>query len=184
MSISTRKGDDGTTALLFGQRVRKNHPQIEAVGAFDELNAAIGFAKATCSDAARREELERIQKDLVALMGEVVCDESDAERYAQSKFPRINEEALARIDAGVAEHEARYIRFDGWATPGANVHTAAIDMARATGRRAERQLVALSDHGRKIRPVAARYVNRLCDLLWLMARAAETDAQKETPAQS
>lgn len=175
MSISTRKGDDGTTALLYGQRVRKNHPQIQAVGAFDELNSALGFAKATCQDPARRAELERVQRDLVNLMGEIVCAESDVARFQQSRFVKIDEAALARIDAGVAEHESRNIRFEGWATPGASLHAAALDMARATGRRAERCLVELGDHGRNIRPVTAQYVNRLCDLLWLMARAAETE---------
>ena len=175
MSIATRKGDDGTTALLYGQRVRKNHPQIEAVGAFDELNSALGLAKATGTNPERRADLERIQKELVALMGEVVCAEADVERYENSKLARIDAAALARIDAAVAAHEARNLRFDGWATPGANLHAAALDQARATGRRAERRLTTLADHGRVLRPVVLQYVNRLCDLLWLMARAAETE---------
>ena len=82
--IYTRTGDDGTTSLLYGQRVGKDHPQIEAVGAFDELNAAIGFAKATSPDPAQRGALELIQKDLVALMGELACAESDVARYARA----------------------------------------------------------------------------------------------------
>lgn len=174
-SISTRKGDDGTTGLLYGQRVPKNHPQIETVGAFDELSSALGFAKATCPSPERKAELETIQKELVNLMGEVVCADSDAERYAASKFPKFSEESLARIDAGVAAHEARNLRFDGWATPGANLHAAALDMARSIGRRAERQLVELGQHKKDLRPVVRQYVNRLCDLLWLMARAAEQE---------
>jgi cob(I)alamin adenosyltransferase len=172
-SIATRTGDDGTTGLLYGQRVPKDHPQIEAVGAFDELNAALGLAKATCPEEGRRAALTAVQQDLVALMGEVACAERDAARYAASKFAKIDETALARIDAAVAAHEARSLRFDGWATPGANLHAAALEMARATARRAERRLVALRAHGRSVRPVARQYVNRLCDLLWLMARAAE-----------
>ena len=102
-SISTRTGDDGTTALLYGQRVSKDHPQIEAVGAIDELNAALGAAKAACLDAASRAGLERIQQDLVALMGEISCAESDAARFAASKFPKLGEVDLARIDAAVAD---------------------------------------------------------------------------------
>ncbi|MFA5264639.1 MAG: cob(I)yrinic acid a,c-diamide adenosyltransferase [Opitutaceae bacterium] len=175
-SISTRKGDEGLTGLLYGQRVPKNHPQIEAVGAFDELNSALGFAKATCPDAARKEEIERIQQELVSLMGEIVCAESDAARHAGSKFRKIDEAALARIDEGVAAHEARNLRFDGWATPGANLHASALDMARSISRRAERHLTGLASHGRIVRPVVRQYVNRLCDLLWLMARAAEQEA--------
>jgi cob(I)alamin adenosyltransferase len=153
--------------------VPKDHPQIEAVGAFDELNAALGLAKATCPEEARRTALTAVQQDLIALMGEVVCAESDAARHAASKFARIDEAALARIDAAVAGHEARQLRFDGWATPGANLHAAALEVARAAARRAERRLVALPAHGRSVRPVVRQYVNRLCDLLWLMARAAE-----------
>jgi len=172
-SIATRTGDDGTTGLLYGQRVPKDHPQIEAIGAFDELNAALGVAKATCPEADRCAALTALQQDLIALMGEVACAESDAARFAASKFAKIDELALARIDAAVAEHEAKPLHSDGWATPGANLHAAALEVARATARRAERRLVALPAHGRSVRPVVRQYVNRLCDLLWLMARAAE-----------
>lgn len=175
-SIATRTGDEGTTSLLYGQRVPKDHPQIEAVGAFDELNTALGFAKATCPPEAaeRRAELERIQHELVALMGELACAEADAARYAASKFPKLEAPALDRIDTAVAAIEATNVRFEGWATPGANLHAAAIDLARSTARRAERRLIALRAHGRDVRPVVARYVNRVADLLWLMARQAES----------
>src|SRR4249920_80676 len=106
-SIATRTGDDGTTSLLYGQRVAKDHPQIEAVGAFDELNAALGFAKASVPDAGLKTALEQIQKDLVALVGELACAESDAARYAESKFQKVGETELARLDAAIAALEAR-----------------------------------------------------------------------------
>ena len=172
-SIATRRGDDGTTGLLYGQRVSKNHPQIEAVGAFDELNAAIGFAKATCADTARQAQLENLQRDLVALMGELACAESDRERYGTSSFAKIDSAELARVDAAVAALESQNLRFEGWATPGANLHAAALDMARTVARRAERRLAALPATGRFIRPIVGQYVNRLADLLWLMGRQAE-----------
>jgi cob(I)alamin adenosyltransferase len=172
-SIATRTGDDGTTALLYGQRVPKDHPQIEAVGNLDELNAALGVAKAACIDAARRAELELIQKDLVALMGEIVCAEADLPRYQESKFEKIDDASLARLDAGVAAVEAKNVRFDGWATPGANPHAAALEHARTIARRAERRMVALAGHGRALRPLLLQYINRLSDLLWLLAREAE-----------
>ena len=129
-SIATRTGDDGTTSLLYGQRVPKDHPQIEAVGAFDEFNAALGFAKSTCSDGGRRAEFEAIQRDLVSLMGEVACAESDAERYAASKFAKVGEADLARVDTAIAALEAQNLSFAGWATPGGNLHAAAIDLAQ------------------------------------------------------
>jgi cob(I)alamin adenosyltransferase len=173
-SISTRTGDDGTTSLLYGQRVPKDHPQIEAVGSIDEFNAALGLARSTCPDTNRKAELERIQLDLVALMGEIACAESDAGRYAASKFTRIGEAELARVDAAVAAIEARKIKSSGWATPGANQHAAALDLARAGARRAERRLVVLPHQGKTVRPLLLQYLNRVSDLLWLMAREAET----------
>jgi cob(I)alamin adenosyltransferase len=177
-SIATRTGDDGTTGLLFGQRVPKDHPQIEAVGAFDELNVALGAAKPLLASDARgaatRALLTAAQKNLVALMGELACAETDAARYAASKFEKLAETDLARLDTAVAELEARGLKFDGWATPGATPLAATFDLARVTARRAERRLCALPSHGRTVRPVLRQYVNRLSDLLWLLAREAET----------
>lgn len=172
-SIATRTGDDGTTSLLYGQRVPKNHPQIEAVGVLDELNVALGFAKATRPTGTSDMAIERIQRELVGLMGELSCAPSDAARYAASSFSKIGEAELANLDAAIAVIEARQPKFDGWATPGANVHAAALDLARTAARRAERQLVGLGSPTPTVRPVLLRYVNRISDLLWLMAREAE-----------
>ena len=176
-SIATRTGDDGTTSLLYGQRVRKDHPQVEAVGAFDELNAALGAIKAQLGDEDRGAELRTLltaaQKNLVALMGEVACAEADAARYAASKFEKISGEDVRRLDEAVAALEARGLKFDGWATPGANARAAAFDVARTTARRAERRLSALPAQGRGIRPELRQFINRLSDLLWLLAREAE-----------
>jgi len=174
MSIATRTGDDGSTRLLYGQRVPKDHPQVETVGALDELNVAIGVAKAARPAGTGVAELEAIQLDLIALMGEVSCAESDAARHAESKFARIGEGALGRLDAAVAELEARGLKFDGWATPGANPYSAALEVARTTARRAERRMVGLAGHGRILRPILLQYINRLSDTLWLLARAAES----------
>ncbi len=173
-SIATRTGDDGTTSLLYGQRVPKDHPQVEVVGTLDELNAALGVAKASRPAGRDAKTLEQIQRDLVALMGEVSCAEADAARHAASKFARVGEADLARLDAAVAALEARGLKFDGWATPGANPHAAALDVARTVARRAERRLVGLAAHGRHLRPLLPQYLNRLSDLLWLLAREAES----------
>jgi cob(I)alamin adenosyltransferase len=162
-SIATRTGDDGMTGLLYGQRVPKNHPQIEAVGTLDELNAAIGFAKSTRSTPGNHGSLEPIQKVLVALMGEITCAESDTLRYSGSNFAKVGEADLARLDLAVAEIEGRQPKFDGWATPGANLHAAALDLARTTARRAERRLVGLGGHGKTVRPVLIQYLNRLSE---------------------
>ena len=172
-SIATRTGDDGSTSLLYGQRVPKDHPQIEAVGAYDELNVALGAVKPLLTDDAVRTLVTSLQNNLVALMGEVACAETDAARYAESKFAKISAADVTTLDAAVAALEARGLKFDGWATPGANALGAAFDTARVVARRAERRLCALPAHGRSVRPELRQFTNRLADLLWLLARQAE-----------
>lgn len=176
-SIVTRTGDDGTTSLLYGQRVSKEHPQIEAVGAFDELNVAIGAVKPLLPDDPRGGEiralLERSQKNLIAMMGELACAESDEVRHAASQFERLESDDVRRLDQAIQFLESRGLRFDGWATPGANLRAVAFDLARTTARRAERRLTSLPGHGKSVRPELRQFVNRLSDLLWLLAREAE-----------
>ena len=177
-SIATRTGDDGTTSLLYGQRVPKDHPQIEAVGAFDELNVALGAVKPLLVENPRGGEirtlLTAVQRNLVAIMGEVARAEGDSARYASSQFEKLSAADVRRLDEAVAALEARGLKFDGWATPGANARAAAFDIARVTARRAERRLVALPALGRSVRPELRQFVNRLSDLLWLLAREAES----------
>ena len=176
MSIATRTGDDGTTGLIFGQRVPKHHPRVEAVGRLDELNAALGLAK--CHSAADAElvvQLESIQRDLVNLMGELAADDGDQQRYLDSRFGHVTDADLTRLDEGVKELEAASIKFDGWATPGRTPAAATLDLARVAARRAERHLVWMRDvGGHPLRPLLLRYVNRASDLLWLLARRAES----------
>jgi cob(I)alamin adenosyltransferase len=172
-SIATRTGDDGSTSLLYGQRVAKDHPQIEAVGAFDELNVAIGAIKPRLKDNAVLERLLHAQRSLVALMGEVACAESDVGRYNESSFAKVQAADVAKLDVAIEQLESLGLKFDGWATPGANPLAAAFDQARVVARRAERRLVALTAQGRHVRPEVLQFVNRLSDLLWLQAREAE-----------
>ena len=179
-SIATRTGDHGTTGLVFGQRVPKNHPRVEAVGRLDEFNAALGLAKATAAGTGERgealaRELENLQRDLVPLMGELAADDADQERYLASRFGHIEPEALARLDAAVArlENGDPPLSFEGWATPGKTPLAATLDLARVAARRAERQLVGMQEAGSPVRGLLLQYVNRVSDLLWLLARQAE-----------
>ncbi len=177
-SITTRTGDDGTTGLVFGQRVPKSHPRIEAVGRLDEFNAALGFAKASSEAGGTREggvyeTLETMQRDLIAVMGELAAADADAERYQQSRFDKLTPDGLARLDGWIAALEARQLPFDGWATPGRTLPAAALDLARVAARRAERHLVAMQGAGAPVRELLLQYLNRASDLLWLLARAAE-----------
>jgi cob(I)alamin adenosyltransferase len=173
MTIATKTGDLGTTALMFNRRVSKCHPRVEACGCVDELNAAIGLARASAEPAALRERLLGIQNDLVLLMGELATEPGDLNRYLQSGFGRITPEITAKLDQQLQELESRRPASRSWATPGATVNAAALDLARAVCRRAERRVCALSQEGGLGNPEIIAYLNRLSDLLWLLARSVE-----------
>ncbi len=173
MSIATRKGDDGTTGLMYNRRVSKCHPRVEAYASVDELNSALGMARATAADETLTSRLLTIQKDLVTLMGELATASKDLDRYRKDGFQLIAPEATVKLNDWVKDLEAREISYKGWATPGATVNSAALDVARATCRRAERRACALREAGDLENLEILVYLNRLSDLLWLFARQAE-----------
>jgi cob(I)alamin adenosyltransferase len=177
MSIVTKTGDSGTTGLMYNRRVFKHHPRVEAYAAVDELNAALGLARATATEAFVRDNLFWIQKSLVDLMGELAVLQEDLARYAQDGYPLVTPRMTAKLDALVKEIEAQNITFKGWATPGATVNSAALDVARTTCRRAERRACALQETGDLKNPEIIIYLNRLSDLLWLLARWVETKSE-------
>jgi cob(I)alamin adenosyltransferase len=177
MSIATRTGDNGTTGLMYGRRVDKFDLRVETYGTVDELNAALGLARAHATLPLVQTELLLIQKQLVALMGELAVAPEDIERYRADNYPKIEEAMLRHLDGLVAQIESEKIKFEGWATPGANVPSAALDVARTVCRRAER-LIAKLAASNKVDSLVIRYLNRLSDLLWLMARYTETRAGK------
>lgn len=173
MSIVTKTGDSGTTALMFGRRVPKNHPRVEAYGAVDELNAALGTARAEASESFLTENLLAIQKDLIVLMGELCVQPEDLKRYFADGYLPVTPEMTAKLDVLVKEIEAQNVSFKGWATPGATRTSAALDVARTICRRAERRVCELRFLGEVQNAEIVIYLNRLSDLLWLMARWAE-----------
>lgn len=173
-SIVTRTGDAGHTGLMFNRRVSKAHPRVEAYGSVDELNAALGMARALNRDPDLGADLLAIQHDLVIVMGELATGVDDLERYVKAGFHRVSTEHVSRLDQIVARLEAQRITFDGWATPGATPAAAALDVARTTCRRAERRIVALHESGQLSNDTIIVFMNRLSDLLWLMARWVET----------
>ena len=178
MSIATKTGDAGTTGLMYNRRVSKCHPRVEAYGSVDELNAALGQARATAAHAFVRASLLAIQKDLVTLMGELATGVEDLPRYVQDGFSLVTPALTAKLDQWVKEIEAQKISFKGWATPGSSRSSAALDVARTTCRRAERRVCALQEAGQLRNPEIIIYLNRLGDLLWLFARWVETRAPR------
>ena len=178
MSIATKTGDKGTTGLMYNRRVSKCHPRVEAYGCVDELNAALGLARATAEHDFIREKVVLIQKDLVILMGELATAVDDLPRYVKDGFSLVTPAMIVKLDEWVKEIEAQKIAMQGWATPGANVSSAALDVARTVCRRAERRVCALHEANQLQNAEIIIYLNRLADLLWLFARWVETQAAK------
>ena len=173
MSIVTKTGDKGTTALMYGRRVSKCHPRVEAYGCVDELNTALGLARATAEHDFVRDNLLLIQKDLVILMGELATAVEDLSRYVKDGYSLVTPPMTVKLEQAIREIESQNISFKGWATPGATVHAAALDLARTVCRRAERRVCALQDADELQNPEIIIYLNRLADLLWLFARWVE-----------
>ena len=161
---------------MYGRPVPKSHPRVEAFGTVDELNAALGLARATVEHDFVRENLFAIQKDLVVLMGELCVQPEDLQRYVKDGYSLVTPGMTAKLDALVHEIEAQNISFKGWAMPGATKNSAALDVARTVCRRAERRVCALKESGELKNGEIIIYLNRLSDLLWLFARWVETKA--------
>ena len=174
MSIVTKRGDRGTTVLMYNRRVSKSHPRVEAYGEVDELNAAIGLARATVADGFVRDHLAAIQRDLVVLMGELATVADDLPRYVKDGHGLVTASMTARLDGLVREIEAARVSVKGWALPGANAGSAALDVARTVCRRAERRVCSLQEADQLQNAEILVYLNRLSDLLWLFARRVET----------
>ena len=173
MSIATKTGDAGKTALMYNRRVAKCHPRVEAYGAVDELNSAMGFARALAKQKFARGSLLQVQHDLVILMGELATAAEDLPRYAKDGYSPVTPKMTAKLDQWVREMEAAKIVVKGWATPGGSAGCAALDVARSVCRRAERRVCALQEAGQLHNAEIIVYLNRLADVLWLFARWAE-----------
>jgi len=174
MSIVTKRGDRGMSVLMYNRKVSKCHPRVEAYGAVDELNAAIGLARATAADDYVRENLAAIQRDLVVLMGELATVVEDLPRYVKDGYGLVTADMTARLDGLVGEIEAAMASAKGWVLPGANAGSAALDVARTVCRRAERRVCSLQEADQLQSSEVLVYLNRLSDLLWLFARWVET----------
>ena len=170
MSIATKRGDGGETDLMFGRRVSKSDQRVAAYGAVDELNAVLGLVRVAVDLSEMAVALmPTVQADLVILMGELATGPEDLPRYLESGFKQVSAEMVERIGGEVERIERDFeIKFKGWAMPGdAGLSGAAhLDLARTVCRRAEREVVILGGENAEV----VRYLNRLSDLFWLLAR--------------
>lgn len=171
MSIATKRGDGGDTALAGGIRVSKASLRVETYGNIDELNSSLGLARALCPDEDLRSRTKLIQRELFQVGSALATP-------PESKKPQVpvTAEMVEALTAQVHEIEAIEGILTDWSLPGEDTAAAAYDVARTVCRRAERGLVRLREAGETVEPNALAYLNRLSDLLWLYARKLETRA--------
>jgi len=174
MSITTGKGDQGQTELMYGRTVPKSSQRIATYGAIDELTSCLGLVRCSSASESCCNDLGKIQKELITVMGILATHPEDRERYAKDGFESISP---AMTDAW--EKRSKLLEKDivlsGWVIPGEKGSTAAahLDLARSTCRRAEREVATLIEAGEEPEQEIQRYLNRLSDLLWILARTEE-----------
>ncbi|HYS04917.1 MAG TPA: cob(I)yrinic acid a,c-diamide adenosyltransferase [Candidatus Dormibacteraeota bacterium] len=171
--IYTKTGDKGTTALGDGRRVSKDAPRIEAFGSVDELNAVLGLAILSLADDAAADLLRTIQNDLFDLGADLCVPERPKSGRAKRARPplRITEDHVRPLEQAIDRFNAALDPLTSFVLPGGTAASAWLHLARTVCRRAERHVVAL---GRKetLNPQSVVYLNRLSDLLFVMARRA------------
>jgi len=172
MKLYTKTGDDGTTGLFGGARVKKASARVEAYGTVDETNAAIGVARATKLDAESEAVLAAAQIDLFTLGAELACVPG---KEASMKMDLIGPADAARLERANDAAETVVPPLKYFVLPGGSAQSAALHVARCVCRRAERAVLALDDA--PARDDVVIYLNRLSDLLFVLARRANVEAK-------
>jgi len=175
MPFYTRTGDDGTTGLLGKNRVSKHHPRIEALGALDEASAALGLARAACQAPSTPVILQQAQRDLYKLMSEVAATPEHAE-----KFQGIDDTRVAWIEAQIDELNQSVKVPEAFILPGDTPSGAALSLARAVVRRAERRVAKLFAAQGLSNQALMRYLNRLSSLCFVLELAENQAAGRDT----
>ncbi|HJP88038.1 MAG TPA: cob(I)yrinic acid a,c-diamide adenosyltransferase [Candidatus Limnocylindrales bacterium] len=192
--VATTKGDDGTTGLLYGgARIGKDDPRTEAYGTIDEAIAALGIARANLGIKRGHGTLPaglgglaplilRFQRELFVVGAELATN-PDAWDRLHDGVTRVSEAMVKGVEATLVELEAHIEMPKEFVVPGETPTSAALELARTILRRAERRAVALSREGLVPGPNLIPYLNRLADLVWVLARAAErAESRDSTPA--
>ena len=177
MSIVTKTGDKGETSLMYGRRLSKADARVDAYGCIDEVIAALGLARSIATDNFVSDQILAVQKDLIVVMGELATSPTDHERYAKDGFHLTTTKMVDRVTSVVFDLEKDKALYPkDWVLPGGTPVSAALDFARTTCRRAERHITAFSAEEQDFNPEILRYLNRLSDLCWILARYAEKKA--------
>jgi cob(I)alamin adenosyltransferase len=163
---------------MYGRRLSKTDPRVDAYGCVDELSAALGMSRSIAIDKFVSEQILAVQKDLIVVMGELATAPADRERFFKDGFHSTTSEMVDRITSVIFDLEKdRSLYPKNWVIPGGTPLSAALDFARATCRRAERHIAAFSAAEKDFNPEILRYLNRLSDLCWVLARYAEKRSQ-------
>ena len=174
MSIVTKTGDKGETSLMYNRRVSKADPRVDAYGCVDELTTALGLVRSISKEEFLSDQILAAQKDLIVVMGELATTSQDRERYVKDGFHITTAAMVDRITAVIVDLEKdKSLYPKDWVIPGGTATSAALDFARATCRRAERHIARFMADDKDFNPEILRYLNRLSDLLWVLARYAE-----------
>jgi cob(I)alamin adenosyltransferase len=175
VKIYTRKGDDGTTSLWYGGRVRKSHARTDAYGTLDEAASALGVARAL---AHRDDELERdilrLQDDLFIAAAELATAPEAADRL-EDGVSRVTDEMVTELEPAIDRYMDRVELPPKFVLPGGTQLSAQLDLARAILRRAERRVVQLAEAEELGSTAVLRFLNRASDLVYAMARFADVD---------
>jgi cob(I)alamin adenosyltransferase len=195
-AVATGRGDDGSTGLLFGgERIAKDDARTEAYGTIDEAVAALGLARAQLGLKEQygvlspgfgdlRDVILRVQRELFVAAAELATNREAWDRLEDGRT-RVSREMVDALDTLLAEAEKRVEMPREFVVPGETPTSAALEMARTILRRAERRAVSLDREGLIPGPHLLPYLNRLADLLWVLARAAEqAEARTATPSRT
>ncbi len=159
---------------MYGRRVSKNDPRVDAYGCVDELTAALGMARSVCIQDFLSEQILTVQKDLIVVMGELATHSQDRQRYVKDGFHLTTSAMVERVTAAIVDLEKdKSLYPKDWVIPGQSELSAALDFARTICRRSERAVVKLMGAEKDLNPEIVRYLNRLSDLCWILARYAE-----------
>jgi len=169
MKIYTRKGDSGTTGLLYGGRVAKDSAVIRANGAVDEAQAALGVTRAEVEPGSELDDLLiSLERDLYVLMAELATAPANRSKLRPG-VSLVTEEMVAALEASIDALTERFPPLTDFVVPGHDPVSAALDVARTVVRRAEREALSAASDGSQV----VSYLNRLSDLVWTMARWQE-----------
>ena len=170
--IYTRRGDDGSTGLFGGPRVRKDDLRVSAYGDVDELNSALGVAREEVPEGDLRGLIDSLQSELFTLGAQLATPDAEA---APKDVPRITAQHIARLESEIDRLTEELPPMKNFILPGGSRAGAALHFCRTVCRRAERKVVELAESC-PVPSEALAYVNRLSDLLFVMARAANLRA--------